>query len=71
LNESLFNRHQRQKYACHDCKHANEAKIELPRKTGLAGVFRGFFKNGQSDVIMLALIFSMQAAPKVNGNPIL
>jgi len=32
LNQAQFVRHHKQNHSCHDCNHANEAKIELPRK---------------------------------------
>ena len=41
LNESNFTRHHKQNHSCHRCNHANEAKIELPRKTAWGCGFCG------------------------------
>jgi rubredoxin len=46
LNEKSFTRHHKSNHSCHDCQHANEAKIELPRKTAWAcGFCAAVFQN--------------------------
>jgi hypothetical protein len=46
LNESHFTRHHKQNHSCVNCQHANEAKIELPRKTAWAcGFCSAVFQN--------------------------